>query len=172
MDTSSLIAKAHVPQYEAVLLKIGDVATLTAPGADPTMGKVALVSPATDPNSTTVEIWVEVPNKDGALRPGMTVQVEAIARTVPGAVTVPSAAVLKTAEGKTSVMVVGNDERAHDTPVELGIQSGDNVQVTKGLAGTETVVATGAYGLPDKTKVKQAPAAAANDAKAPSAEKD
>ena len=28
-------------------------------------GKVTLVSPALDPNSTTIEVWVEAPNPDG-----------------------------------------------------------------------------------------------------------
>jgi multidrug efflux pump subunit AcrA (membrane-fusion protein) len=173
MDTSSVIAKAHIPQDEASLLKVGDAATITAPGAEPVKGKVALVSPATDPNSTTVEVWIEAPNKAGTLRPGTTVQIEAVARSVPDAITIPAAAVLKTPEGANTVMVVGKDDRAHQTAVELGIQSGDNVQVTKGVNAGDTVVATGAYGLPDNTRVKAAPPApAASDTKASAAEKD
>lgn len=172
MDTSSVIAKAHIPQNAAVLLKVGDPATITAPGAEPVQGKVSLVSPATDPNSTTVEIWIEAPNKEGTLRPGATVQVQAIARTVPDAITVPSTAILKTPEGSTTVMVVGKDELAHQTAVQLGIQTGDTVQVTNGLNEGDTVVASGAYGLPDKTRVKPAPAAAAGESKPSAAEKD
>jgi HlyD family secretion protein len=172
MDTSSVIAKAHIPQQEAGLLKAGDAATITPPGGEGVQGKVSLVSPATDANSTTVEIWVEAPNKDGALRPGTTVEIEAIAKTVPDAVTVPIAAILKGADGATTVMVVGKDERAHQTPVELGIQSGDNVQITKGLAGSETVIAAGAYGIGNNTRVKQTPPNVEANSKAGTAEKD
>ena len=172
MDTSSVIAKAHIPQADASLLKVGDSASIISPGSSPSEAKVTLVSPATDPNSTTVEVWVEAPNKEGALRPGMAAQLEIVARTVPNAIAVPSTAVLKTAEGATAVMVVGKDERAHQTSVELGVQSGNNVQVTKGLGGGETVIASGAYGLPDNTRVKPAPVSAASDSKSGAAEKD
>jgi nitrilase len=60
MNTSKLIAKAHVPQSEAVLLKVGDHAELNVQGVEePIPGRVMLVSPALDPGSTTIEIWVE-----------------------------------------------------------------------------------------------------------------
>src|SRR5579863_7463752 len=60
MDVSSVIAKAHIPQADAALLKVGDKGTITVPGLDqPVEGKVTVVSPALDPNSTTVEVWLE-----------------------------------------------------------------------------------------------------------------
>jgi len=51
-------------------------------------------------------------------------------------------------------MVVGADQHAHLTEVEVGIRNADLVQITKGLAAGQTVVTTGAYGLPDNTRVK------------------
>jgi HlyD family secretion protein len=173
MDTSFVIARAHIPQDQAALLKEGDVATIIAPGNDDVKGKVTLVSPATDPNSTTVEMWVEAPNKNGVLRPGTSVQLEILVRTVPDAITVPAAAVLKNAEGGSAVMVVGSDGRAHETPVDVGIRSGDEVQIAKGVNAGETVVATGAYGLPNNTRVQPAQATAEDkEAKPGAAEKE
>ena len=159
MDTTSVIAKAHVPQDQAVQLKPGDAATMKAAGEIEVAGKVTLVSPALDPNSTTVEVWVEAPNPDGRLRPGASVTLEMVARTVNDAVVVPASAVLKTPEGASTVMVI-QDGKATQTEVETGIRDGNEVQVTKGLNGGETVVVRGAYGLPDKTKVKVAEAPA------------
>src|SRR5882724_3774248 len=53
MDISQVIARAHIPQPEAALLKAGDSATLTVPGEEnPVDGKITVVSPALDPNST------------------------------------------------------------------------------------------------------------------------
>src|SRR5271166_2123757 len=164
MDTSSVIAKAHIPQDQAVQLKPGDAATMKAPGDIEVAGKVTLVSPALDPNSTTVEVWVEAPNTDGRLRPGTSVTLEMVARTVNDAVVVPASAVLKTPEGASTVMVI-QDGKAVQTEVETGIREGDEVQITKGLNGSETVVVRGAYGLPDKTKVKVAEAPAAEPEK-------
>ena len=158
MDTSSVIAKAHIPQQDAALLKPGDPATLSGPSGVEASGKVSLVSPALDPNSTTVEVWVTAPNPDGALRPGTTVTARVTAQTVTDAVLVPGSALLKTPEGAESVMVVGDDNKAHQVNVEVGIREGDQVQITKGLKGGERVVSSGAYGLPNDTKVKVAEA--------------
>ncbi len=139
MDTSSVIAKAHIPQDQAVQLKPGDNATVRAPGDIEVAGKVSLISPALDPNSTTVEVWVEAPNPDGRLRPGTTVTLEIIASTVNDALVVPASALLKTPEGTTTVMIV-KDGHAQQVEVETGIHDNDRVQITKGLAGGETVI--------------------------------
>src|SRR5271166_4441292 len=157
MDTSSVIAKAHIPQDQAVQLKPGDTATIRMPGDVEVEGKVTLVSPALDPNSTTVEVWVEAQNSDGRLRPGASVSLEMVANSVNDAVVVPASAVLKTPDGATSVMII-KDGHAQQVEVEMGIHDGDRVQITKGLGGGETVIVRGSYGLPDKTKVKVAEA--------------
>jgi multidrug efflux pump subunit AcrA (membrane-fusion protein) len=161
MDTSSVIAKAHIPQEQAAALKVGDAATILAPGDVKANGKVALVSPALDPNSTTVEVWIDAPNPDGSLRPGTTVRIEAVAQTLNNAVVVPASAVLKTPEGATTVMMV-HEDTAHQVSVETGIREDDRIQVTKGLGGGETVIVNGAYALPDNTKVKVGESAAEN----------
>jgi multidrug efflux pump subunit AcrA (membrane-fusion protein) len=159
MDTSSVIAKAHIPQEQAATLKVGDAATITAPGDIKATGKVALVSPALDPNSTTVEVWVEAPNPDGSMRPGTTVRIEAVAETVKDAIVVPASAILKTADGATTVMLVRNGA-AHQVAVDTGVLQGDRVQITKGLVEGDQVVVSGGYALPDNTKVKIASAEA------------
>ena len=58
-------------------------------------GKVTLVSPALDPNSTTVEIWVQAPNPKGATQAGSQRARHAIVtETVPHAMVAPAAALL------------------------------------------------------------------------------
>jgi HlyD family secretion protein len=156
MDTSSVVARAHVPQEQAALLKPGDPATIAAPNVPPVPAKVTVVSPALDPGSTTVQVWVEAENKSGRLRPGSTVQVRIVARTIENALTIPEQALLKTPEGGTRVMVLGDQGKAHETDVETGIHTGNIVQITKGLQHGETVITTGAYGLPDNTRVRVA----------------
>lgn len=153
MDTSSVIARAHIPQDQAAMLKPGDAAIVSTANVE-LSAKVMVVSPALDPGSTTVEVWIETANKTGALRPGSTVQARITANTIEGAITIPASTLLKTPEGATTVMVVGKDGRAHQTEVEVGARSGDLVQITKGLNEGQTVITTGAYGLPDNTMVK------------------
>ena len=154
MDISHVIAKAHIPQPDAALLKLGDRATLGAPGEDdPIEGKVTVISPALDPNSTTVEVWVEAANPKQRLKPGTSVRVFVLARTVQDAVAVPTVSVLTAQDGTTTLMVVGADSRAHQTTVKTGIHDGDRIQISDGIQAGDRVVTSGAYGLPDKTKV-------------------
>src|SRR5258708_21697233 len=83
MDISRVTARAHIPQGDAALLKVGDHATITIPGQEePVEGKVSLVSPALDPISTTVEIWVEAKNPEETLRPAPSVRLSIVSHAV------------------------------------------------------------------------------------------
>ena len=106
----------------------------------------------------------EADNKSGSLRPGSTVQVNITARTIANAITIPEQAILKSPEGAMTVMVIDHQGKARQREVATGIQSGDLVQITKGLQAGEIVVTTGAYGLPDGTQVKVANGRQATDA--------
>jgi HlyD family secretion protein len=168
MDISSVIAKAHIPQDDAAALRVGDQGTMTVPGIEePIEGKVTVVSPALDPNSTTVEVWLEAKNSKQALKPGTSVQLSLTAQTVKDALVVPSSSVITTPEGATAVMLAGTDGRAHQKVVKVGIRNGDDVQIVEGVTASDKVIATGAYGLPDKTKIKiesaQSPAEGASE---------
>ena len=156
MDISSVVARAHIPQEQAALLKPGDLATITAADVTPVPGKVIIVSPALDAGSTTVQVWVEADGKSGVLRPGSTVELKIVARTIEGAIAIPQQALLKSPEGATAVMVVDNRGKAHKREVMTGIEAGGLIQITKGLQPGEIVVTTGAYGLPDGTQVQAA----------------
>ncbi|HEX7288837.1 MAG TPA: efflux RND transporter periplasmic adaptor subunit [Candidatus Angelobacter sp.] len=157
MDVTQVIAKAHIPQSDAVLLRKGDKASLALPGLDQSIpGAVTLVSPALDPGSTTVEIWVQATNPNQQLRPGMTAQLSITAQTVHGALVVPPSALLNAngASDRAQVMVINAQSEAQSREVRVGIQSPEEVQIVSGLKAGEQVVSQGAYGLPDKTRVK------------------
>jgi HlyD family secretion protein len=159
MDLSQIIAKAHVPQEIAATLKVGDNASIAVGGVDdPVAAKLTLVSPALDANSTTVEIWAVAKKPDNTLRPGSTARLSIVAQHIPNAIVVPAESVLKSSAGETSVMLIGADGRAHQQAVETGITAGNLVQITKGVKPGDRVVTTGAYGLPDNTKVTVAEA--------------
>jgi HlyD family secretion protein len=155
MDTSSLLAKVHLSQIAAQRLKLGDDASVLIAGVDdPVPAKVSLVSPALDPGSTTLEVWLRVSNKDGKYKAGTPVRTSIVGRTIARAVKVPLSAILTAEDGSKSVMVIGADGAAHRKPVQVGINDGQEVQISEGLTGSETVITTGAYGLDEGTKVK------------------
>src|SRR5437016_3971692 len=153
MDISQVIARAHIPQPEAALLKVGDKATLTVPGQEnPVEGNIIVVSPALDPNSTTIEVWVQVKNPGQRLKPGTSVQISMLAQTVADALVIPPVGLLTAQDGSTSVMQVSADDHSHQKNVHVGIRQDDAVQILEGLQAGDRIVAAGAYGLPDNSK--------------------
>jgi RND family efflux transporter MFP subunit len=154
MDISQVVARAHIPQPEAALLNKGDHADVTVPGIDQALpGNIVLVSPALDPNSTTVEVWIQLKNPKERLRPGTSVQVAMVARSLPDALAIPAVALLTGQDGATTVMVAGSDSKAHRQPVKVGIRDGERVQIVQGLQDGERIVGSGAYGLPDNSPI-------------------
>ncbi len=156
MDLSRVVARTYIPAVQSALVKVGDAATIRVPG-EPGLeakGKVTVVSPALDPNSTTAQVWVEAPNPHGKLQVGSTVQVAMVVETIEKALVVPASAVVTGADGTASVMVISSDNHAHQTDVETGIHQGNEIQITRSLKAGDKVVSEGAYGLPDGTKVK------------------
>jgi len=168
MDLSEIVARAHVAQLEAANLKVGDPATITIPGQPIVVkGRVSMVSPAVDPNSTTVEVWVQAPNPKESLRPGTSVRVAMVAQTVKDAVVIPQAALLTSPDGVNTVIVLDSDNTPSKKKVKVGIRDSEakTVQVTDGLQGGERVVTVVAFELANeddpvlaKTKIQvQAP---------------
>ncbi len=159
METATLLAKTHIAQSLTQQMKVGDDAEIHVPGLDePVPAKVSLISPALDPGSTTVEVWLKIDNKSGKLKVGTPVKVSVTGVSVAKAIKVPASAILTAQDGSKSVMVVGSDGAAHRKPVTLGIQGEEDVQVTSGVAANDMVITTGSYGIDDGTKVKIGPA--------------
>lgn len=149
MNTSQVIVRANIPQNEASRLKPGNTATISG-----LPGKVTVVSPAVDPNSTTVEIWVQASNPGSQLRPGATAHVSILAETIHDAAVIPAAAILPSQEGETIMMVVSADGAAHVRKVTVGVRQADRVQVLEGLLPGERVITAGGVGLQDGAKVR------------------
>jgi len=162
MNTSRLIAKAHIPQSEAAVLKVGNPAELRISGLEATIkGRVSLVSQALDPGSTTIEVWVEASKPDPALKPGMSVEVSMTAKTVKEALVVPTPAIFKNSLGQDYVLLAGSDGHAHLKTVQLGVRNADFAQIVSGVIAGDPVISSGGYALPDNTQIKieaQAPA--------------
>jgi HlyD family secretion protein len=165
MDLSQVIARTHISQAEAGELTVGGDANLVATGGAPIPAKITQISPALDGTNTTVEVWVQGSNPDGRLRPGTSLRVEMIAKTVPSALVIPQKAVLTSSSGSTFAVVIDGENKPHLRKIAVGIRDRGKAQVTDGLESGQRVATTGAYELfklePDvlsKTKVQIAPA--------------
>jgi multidrug efflux pump subunit AcrA (membrane-fusion protein) len=155
MDISRVVARIQVPQAEASTLRVGQTAKLTQPdNKEEVEGKVTVVSPAADPNSTTVQVWIQIPNPGERLKPGTALHAEIATEVYKAATVLPVSAILPGEEGGTAVLTVSSDSIAHKRSVTLGVQEGNQVQILSGVNPGEEVVTVGGMGLDDKTKVK------------------
>jgi RND family efflux transporter MFP subunit len=155
VDISRVVARVNVPQAESGTVKVGQTAILTQTGKiGEVEGKVLVVSPATDPSSTTIEVWVQVPNPGELLKPGSSVHAAIVTEIYKAATVVPEGAILPGEEGGTALLTVGSDSLAHRRPAKLGVREGNQVQILSGVRPGEEVIVAGGLGLDDKAKVK------------------
>lgn len=165
MDVSRVIARLHLTESDVEQLKLGDAATIQAPGLPADVpGKVTVLGPALDPNSTTREVWVQAKNPNSELHPGDSVHVNIVARVIQDAVVVPESALNAGANGGTRVEVLQPGNTVESRKVQVGVRQGDRAQIISGIAPGETVVSNGGYGLPDGTKVAPPPGKSASGA--------
>ena len=157
-DTSTVIDKAPFSDTAVAEVKTGDTVTVvpTDTSAEEMHGQVTLLSRSSDATSRTVEVWVTLGNGDGKLRANGAAQVTIAANSKNDAIVVPASAVtLETSNvNEGTVMVVDDQNVAHETKVTIGIRTPDKIEIVEGLKGGETVVIEGNYALPDKTKVE------------------
>ena len=167
MDVSRVVARVNVPVADATGIKVAQPATVTlVENGQEYQGKVTVVSPATDPNSSTVQVWVTVDNPNRVLKVGAAAHVAIVTEIIKNAMLVPAAAILPGETGGTAVLVIDSDKVAHRRAVQLGVHQGDKVQVLTGVMPREDVVVVGGMGVDDKAKVKVV------EANAPEAEED
>jgi HlyD family secretion protein len=155
MDISKVVARVNVPQSQAATVRIGQPAALSQVDTDVKVeGKVVVVSPATDPNTTTVQVWIQADNPGERLKPGTSVHAAIMTEVIKAASIVPASAILPGEEGGISCLVVDSNSVVHRRTVTTGVREGDRVQVLTGVQPGETVVTVGGVGLDDKAKVR------------------
>ena len=135
--------KADVAEDGVLKLEPGQKATVTLAGGAATLsGKVRLVEPTLDPQSRLGHVYIRF-DEPGKARAGMFASAEIVAAEKKG-ITLPLSAVTAT-DGKTVARKVENGIVTL-VPVETGIQDGQAIEIVKGLAaGDEVVAKAGAY---------------------------
>jgi RND family efflux transporter MFP subunit len=150
-----VVARANVPQNQAMSVKVGQAASIKlSDGSLEIPAKVAVVSPATDPSSTTVQVWVQAANPGERLKPGASVHVTIVTAVLKGVTVVPTSAILPGEEGGTVVDTIGADNTIHQKKVEVGVREPDKVQILSGVSPGDQIVVVGGLGLDDNAKVK------------------
>jgi membrane fusion protein (multidrug efflux system) len=137
-----------------------EVEVLLADGsAFPHRGRINFSAPSFDSQTGTFLVRTELPNPEGALRPGQFVRARMYGAVRPAAVRVPQRAVQQGAKSH-YVWVIGNDGKAKQRVVEVGDWYGDDWFITDGLKRGERVVVDGAGRVTPAAPLKVSNAAA------------
>ncbi|MGA9453109.1 MAG: efflux RND transporter periplasmic adaptor subunit, partial [Verrucomicrobiia bacterium] len=150
IDLTRLAVSADVPAVEAAALKIGEEVQVQSETL--VTATLSFVSPAMDAKNGTVLTWALLP-ADSGLRPGQFVQLKIVTAVHTNCLAAPAESVVTDESGKSVIALVHGDE-ATQTPVQTGLRENGWVEVAgAGLKEGASVVTTGAYGLPEKTKI-------------------
>ena len=108
------------------------------------MGRISYIYPTLNPDTRTVRVRVVFANRDLALKPGMYATLRIAGRARANVLTVPRSAVLSTGERSLVFVREANGQLA-PREVSLGTTNDDRVEVLRGLAAGETVVASATF---------------------------
>ena len=129
-------------------------------------GRVTTIAPVADRDTHLFSVEVTIPNRDGALRPGMiaTIQLDESNQslTKTAAPAVPLTAIVKDSakEGAYAVFVVDGNEsnlQAKLRAVTPGPIAGDGIQIASGVSAGEQVIVSGAARLRDGERITVIP---------------
>jgi multidrug efflux pump subunit AcrA (membrane-fusion protein) len=151
MDLTRLAVTAEIPSAEATDLKVGNQLEVLA--KQPVTTKILFVSPSVNKDNDTVVIRALLPD-DSGLRSGQFVSLRIVTAVHTNCLAVPVEGVVTDESGKSVIAIVKGDEAAQ-MPVQTGLRENGLAEVAASeLKEGDTVVTVGAYGLPEKTKIR------------------
>lgn len=146
-NVSKVRVFVNVPESEAGWVDAGfgkadggDVVTILSPSL-PTGridARVTRTSLQLDPQSRSLSTEIDLDNNELKLLPGAFVTTKMLLEKRENVLTLPIAAIIKTADGTKCCVVV--DGKIQHRPIELGLRAGDDVEIKSGLEGSENVV--------------------------------
>jgi membrane fusion protein (multidrug efflux system) len=169
VDLSRMEIEAPVPAAEVGAVRTGQEVVLKIEGvAQPQVGRIARIAPATLAGTRSVQVWIALDNRDPAVRAGLFAQGRLAVESRADVLTVPLSAV-RDAGGRSFVYAIAQD-RLVEREVRLGLRDDTGavarVEVLAGLAPGERIVAANLGALRVGAPVRIAAARAA-DAPAP-----
>ena len=170
---STVWANAEVPESQSALLRPGAKVQATSPAVPGATfeGRVQAILPEVNPTTRTLKARLEIANPRGALVPGMFVQMQFTDVRAAKALLVPTEAIIQTGKRTVAMLAEGGADSGRFRPVEveIGIESGGQTEVKRGLQAGQRVVVSSQFlidseaslkGVEARLNVEPAPAAA------------
>jgi HlyD family secretion protein len=153
--TDLMRIKVRIPEREIPHIQPGDRVTIrfdALPGKEFT-APVARIAESEDPATRTMLAEIDLPNPERAVRDQMYGRVEITLDDAPNGVTIPSTCLVgDSANGQAQVYVVEN-ARVKLRKVQIGRDTGVQVEVVSGLATSDLVIVRPAGGLSEGAEV-------------------
>lgn len=147
-------AVAEIPEVQAIRLARGQrvTASLQADPSQTFTGELREVLPQVSASTRTLQARFEVDNRGAKLSPGMLLRIQ-VAGPGTERLVVPSEAVIRT--GVRTVVIVRKDSGTFEPRnVTLGVDLGDEQEVTSGLREGEQVVASGQFLIDSEARLR------------------
>jgi Cu(I)/Ag(I) efflux system membrane fusion protein len=151
-------ANAEVPESQAALLRPGAKVQASSPAVPGAKfdGKVQAILPEVNPTTRTLKARLELANANGALVPGMFVQMQFMDMRDQKVLLVPTEAIIQT--GKRTVVMLAeqgdNSGRFRPVDVEIGIESGGQTEIKRGLQIGQRVVVSSQFLIDSEASLK------------------
>jgi RND family efflux transporter MFP subunit len=146
-QVSVLRLRIPVPESLAASVRDGETADIRVKATDEHFaGKVIRSTDSLDRSTRTMQVEVDVPNKDYKLTPGMYADVSLQVQNAPNALTLPLQAINRGAD-KTTVLLVNSQNHVEEREIHTGIEGSDRIQIVSGLNQGDRVIVgnLGAY---------------------------
>jgi Cu(I)/Ag(I) efflux system membrane fusion protein len=153
--TGSVWAQGEVPESQAALLRPGAKVVATTPAVPGVRfsGRVQALLPDVDTTTRTIKARMELANPGGRLVPGMFVQMQFSDMRGGRALVVPTEAIIQTGK-RTLVMLALPDGRFRPVDVVIGIETGGQTEITKGLQAGQRVVVSSQFLIDSEASLK------------------
>ena len=148
-NMSTVWVLANVYQQDLPFVRVGNPVTILTdsyPGTE-FHGKISYMAAALDPTTRTLQARIDVNNPQRKLKNNMYVTAQVQAGKVSNAITVPNAAVLRSAENEPFVYTLAGQNQFAMRSVSIGQTSEETTEVTSGLAQGDRIVANGSLFL-------------------------
>ena len=148
---------AHVAADHLGRVRVGQRAEIVSdPWPDRTFeGEVVAIAPAIDPATNAALVRLRVKNPGHLLKVGMFAQARIALQEKKGVLVVPPSAVSRTEEGAAVYVVSG--EEARRTPVKIGLETPEALEILSGAREGQTVLTSAIHGLGERAKLAAKP---------------
>ncbi|MBL8318412.1 MAG: efflux RND transporter periplasmic adaptor subunit [Burkholderiaceae bacterium] len=148
-------ANAEVPESQSALLRPGAKVQARSPAAPGSTfeGKVQAIVPEVNPTTRTLKARLEITNPQSTLVPGMFVQMQFMDTRAGKALLIPTEAVIQTGR-RTVVMLAEDNGRFRPVEVEIGIETGGQTEIKRGLQAGQRVVVSSQFLIDSEASLK------------------